>query len=85
MTTVVAHARDAEDPYVERERREFDRLMTERMPGARAGIPVKQGFRGETVVLVRSDAHGEWSRLIVCRFGNHLERARGYVARYNEC
>lgn len=76
---------ERQDNQILQEAREFAERLKRKLPGTRATIPVKQNLRIETVILVGPDDTGRWCRLMVCKLDNHLERARGYVSRYNAC
>jgi hypothetical protein len=52
-------------------------------PGETAFVGRAQANWPETVVLVGSRTLG-WGRLVLCRHGDHRQRALGYAKQFNE-
>jgi hypothetical protein len=63
---------------------QFEVLLSWRTHGSWSSVARGEGVCAETVVLIRPIIGAPWGRGMVCRLGNHRERAEDFVIRYNQ-
>jgi hypothetical protein len=66
-----------------RENDDFERLVRQKRSAMRAYVARNNGCLPQSVMMIGPDVDGAWMRALVCDLGNHAQRARNFMLRYN--